>query len=244
MSQTVDPFAKLLPGLPKKPLTPEQQLDALSRVQSQAESRVALGLKLFKAAENHTRSQQNMLDELKIQQQELRDQVNEDVARSLHTYDQWVGKMDENFTNSLQKLEEKIEMLQENWMATQQRIETMLERSAELFSQASGVTTVGMEPAIVEQVTPQPIENIQRTAPQADTTELEADDDVIPMPQDMLETPVIDQEQPLEIADDQAETQDPADPQTQARLKPESGSMYTDLLRQLRQQAEDKNDAV
>lgn len=240
MSQTVDPFAKLIPGLPKKPLTPEQQLDALSRVQSQAENRVALGLKLFKAAENHTRSQQNMLDELKAQQQELRDQVNEDVARSLHTYDQWVGKMDENFTNSLQKLENKIEMLQENWMATQKRIETMLERSAELFSQAQGITQVGTVSVASEQVAPEPTQNTESIATQNTATNIETAN-VIPMPQDAIETPVIENNQPLQIAEEQIEEkQAPTDPQ-RAPLKPESGTMYTDLLRQLKQQADEKN---
>ena len=148
MSQTVNPIKQSIPGLPRKPLTPEQQLDAISRVQSQAEARVELGLKLFKAAENHTRSQQKMLEQIKNEQQQLREQVNEDVARSLHSYDQWVGQMDESFTRSLQNLEAKIEKLQENWQSTQKRIEVMIERSAEMFALSHGMDNPVAPPAI------------------------------------------------------------------------------------------------
>lgn len=198
MSQTANRSNEVLPGLPRKPLTPQQQLDAISRVQSQAEARVELGLKLFKAAENHTRSQHRMLEQIKAEQQQLREQVNEDVAKSLHAYDQWVGQMDENFTRSLQNLESKIERLQENWMTTQKRIEAMIERSAEMFAMSHGIAHV--------QQTPQP-----QAASPAD---------------------IQDEEQPS----------DDAQPPNKAQpcLKRESGAMYTDLLKQLRQRADER----
>ncbi|MBL4699814.1 MAG: hypothetical protein JKX85_01015 [Phycisphaeraceae bacterium] len=204
MSQTVDPFAKVLPGLPKRPLTAEQQLDAISRVQSQAESRVELGLKLFKAAENHTRSQQQMLEQIKTEQKQLRDQVQEDVARSLQTYDQWVGQIDDNFTKSMQQLESKIERLQENWMATQTRIEAMLERSAEMFAQSNNL----------------PQQPVTHQAPALEKI------------QDVIE-PEIDANRDV-TEDDENKSQD------EPRLKPESGTLYTDLLKQLREQTTKK----
>lgn len=216
MSQTVNRLNQALPGLPRKPLTHEQQLEAISRVQSQAESRVELGLKLFKAAENHTRSQQKMLEQIKVEQQQLRDQVNEDVAKSLHTYDQWVGQMDETFTRSLQNLEDKIEKLQENWMATQQRIEAMIERSAELFAQSHGMNNTPMPQVVVEPISMEPAMVEEPTAAAAVTEDA--------------------------ISDQMKEMPSAVQPkvQSQPRLKPESGAMYTDLLKQLRQRADER----
>ncbi len=231
MSQTVNSSKQVIPGLPRKPLTPEQQLEALSRVQSQAEARVELGLKLFKAAENHTRSQQKMLDQIKAEQQQLRDQVNEDVAKSLHAYDQWVGQMDENFTRSLQNLEAKIERLQENWMATQQRIETMIERSAQMFAIAHG-----MDNPVPDQTPAQP-----QAQQQAQVTEEETPHAISIAPvEDDTETPDESNDQDASIEAQTAEPQAQEQPKVQPRLKPESGAMYTDLLKQLRQQADER----
>lgn len=222
MSQTVNPLKQSIPGLPRKPLTPEQQLDAISRVQSQAEARVELGLKLFKAAENHTRSQQKMLEQIKQEQQQLREQVNEDVARSLHAYDQWVGQMDENFTRSLQNLEAKIEKLQENWMATQSRIEAMIERSAEMFA-----ITHGMDQPVVP---PQAIQ--QEETPHA--ISIAPSDEIDEQSDDAIDDDDIQAQQDI-IVSHQPKQTDP-----QPRLKPESGAMYTDLLKQLRQRADER----
>ena len=42
--------AELLAKMPRKPLTPDQQLAALDKVQAQATQRIKLGQQLFKAA--------------------------------------------------------------------------------------------------------------------------------------------------------------------------------------------------
>ena len=125
-----------LPGVPKGPLTPEQQLQAIARAQSQAEQRIKLGLQLFKAAEAHTDNQQNLLAQVKQEHQKLREAVNDDVAKSLHAYDQWVAKIDEDFTDSLQKLEQRIDGLQSQWHETQKKIETMMRRSETMLDQS------------------------------------------------------------------------------------------------------------
>ncbi|MFG0249549.1 MAG: hypothetical protein ACF8OB_11740 [Phycisphaeraceae bacterium JB051] len=232
MSQTVNSSKQAIPGLPRKPLTPEQQLEALNRVQSQAEARVELGLKLFKAAENHTRSQQKMLDQIKAEQQQLRDQVNEDVAKSLHAYDQWVGQMDENFTRSLQNLEAKIERLQENWQHTQQRIETMIERSAQMFAIAHGMDNpVAEQPAAQPQAQQQETQVIEDETPHAIS--------IAPVEED-IQTQDESNQEDATIEAQTAEPQAQEQPKVQPRLKPESGAMYTDLLKQLRQQADER----
>src|SRR5690606_16167554 len=52
----------------------EQELESLRRVQNQAEQRVQLGLRLFKAAEAQVVNYQQLLDRIKNQQHELREQ--------------------------------------------------------------------------------------------------------------------------------------------------------------------------
>ena len=129
-----------LPGLPRGPLTAEQQQEAVRRTQAQAEHRVKLGLQLFKAAEAHTRQQHDMLAQLKGEQEKLRVELQDDVARSIHAYDQWVGRIDESFTNAIQELEKKVGVLQSQWSGTQDRVETMMKRSETLLDQARQLT--------------------------------------------------------------------------------------------------------
>ncbi|MEE9212814.1 MAG: hypothetical protein V3U29_09190 [Phycisphaeraceae bacterium] len=125
-----------LPGVPRGPLSPQQQLEALKRVQAQAEQRVKLGLQLFKAAEAHTMHQQNVLQQVRAEQGRLRGQLQHDVARSLQAYDQWVGQIDESFTKAIQALDEKVGKLQSDWRQTQRRIESTMRRSEALLDQA------------------------------------------------------------------------------------------------------------
>jgi len=125
-----------LPGLPKGPLTPTQQLEALRRVQAQAEHRIKLGLQLFKAAEAHATHQQRVIQQIKAEQANLRERLETDVTKSLHSYDQWVGKIDESFTRAMQALEAKIQGLESEWNAAQERMTTMVRRCEALMDQS------------------------------------------------------------------------------------------------------------
>ena len=125
-----------LPGLPTGTLTAQQQLEALRRVQEQAEQRVQLGMRLFKAADAATGHQQELVTEIRDDQQRLRDRVEQDVARSLHTYDQWIGDVGDGFHASLKKLEGRIDELQSQWQQTQKRIEGMMNRSEAFLDSA------------------------------------------------------------------------------------------------------------
>ena len=124
-----------LPGLPRVNLTPEQRLDALHRVQAQAEQRVKLGVTLFKAAEAHTSQYRKVLDELKAEQQEFRREIQNDAARTLHGYGQWMGDMEKDVANSLKSLEDRMGKLQSEWSQTQVRIEQMMKRSGAAVEQ-------------------------------------------------------------------------------------------------------------
>ena len=125
-----------LPGLPRGPLSAKQQLEAVQRVQAQAEQRVKLGLQLFKAAEAHTAHQQDVLQQVKAEQARHRSELQEDVTRSLHAYDQWVGQIDESFTRAIEQLNDKVDKLQTQWEQAQKQIESMVRRSEALLDQA------------------------------------------------------------------------------------------------------------
>ena len=117
------------------PLSARQQLEAVRCVQNQAEQRVQLGLKLFKAAEAHTIKYQNLVEQVRYEQQQLREKLEQDVARSLHTYDQWIGEVDEGVPEALKALGVRIDKLQNEWSGTQQRIEQIMSRSESLLDQ-------------------------------------------------------------------------------------------------------------
>jgi hypothetical protein len=137
-SITNDPNLNSLTGLSslsRQPLSPEQQLQALKRVQAQAEQRVKLGMQLFKAAEARLSTQTDVLGQIKTLQDQLREQVNQDVAKSLHEYDQWIGQIDESFTTAIRKLEEKIDAVQANIISSEARIQNMLQRAEALLDQ-------------------------------------------------------------------------------------------------------------
>jgi hypothetical protein len=149
--------AESLPGLPRQPLTPEQQMEALRKVQSQAEQRVKLGVQLFKAAEARVTLQRDLLTEAKSAQEQLREQINQDVAKTLQQYDQWIGRIDENFTKAMLKLQERMDALETEQSKAQDKITQMLRRAEALLDQSRYML------AHIEQQGPRP--SARRTKP-------------------------------------------------------------------------------
>ncbi len=128
-------------GATSRPLTPGEQLDAIRKVQAQAEQRVKLGMQLFKAAEAHVSTHREAIDQVRREQAQLQQRVQEDVAKSLQQYDQWLGRIDEGFTRSLQKLEQRLDEMQQQWQASQGQLEAMVRRSEALLDQARQLMT-------------------------------------------------------------------------------------------------------
>jgi len=173
------------PGLPREPLTPEKQLKALRLVQDQAEQRVNLGMQLFKAAQAHTAHQQELIEEVKTHQEQMRHEMQNDIASSLHTYDQWMATFDENFTRKLQQLEEKldqkIDALNGNWESTQKRILEMVRRTEALLDQSRRMLKAAVQ---------QPAAPTRRTRPPAKPSTLSAACTiVVPATQKLLPRP-------------------------------------------------------
>jgi len=204
-------LAEKLPGVPGKPLAPAEQLEAIKRVQAQAEHRVKLGQQLFKAAEAHTSQHRALVDQIKQEQATFQDELHKDVARSLQTYDQWVGHLDETLTQSLHSIEDRISQLQANWAGTEERINTMLRRSEALLDQSRQLLRDASEfhaepvPAAREEAQAPAAAAVEPEAPVAAATmptmphaiEADDDDDRLPMPVDLMEPEQIEEEETI-----------------------------------------------
>ncbi|MEM6258543.1 MAG: hypothetical protein AAGI37_09555 [Planctomycetota bacterium] len=127
--------AELLAKMPRRPLSAEQQAAALEKVQQQATQRVKLGQQLFEAADARIKQHQKILDEINDQQQILRDKVQDDVAKSLQSYDQWMGRIDESFTKSVRNMTQRLDQLEETVAGTQHEMQDMLAKAGALLQQ-------------------------------------------------------------------------------------------------------------
>jgi len=211
-----------LPGLPRT-LSVEEQLDALRRVQSQAEQRVKLGVQLFKAAEARTEEHRDILAQMKAEQDKLRDELQGDVSRSLHSYDQWLGKMDEDFTGAITQLEAKIEKMQAEWTQAQERIESMVRRSEAMLDQAR---------CLLEQETGQ-------TVAKADVAAA-----AVPAAPEKANVSLTIAAPPLPETITAAESAPPQQPAPPATPSPESTSVaYSELLARMRSKSRDDETA-
>jgi uncharacterized protein YoxC len=131
--------AELLAKMPRRPLTVDQQAAALEKVQQQATARVKLGQQLFEAADARLKQHQKVLDEINNQQQILREQVQDDVAKSLQSYDQWMGRIDESFTKSIRDMTQRLDQLEERVDGSQSEMQDMLAKAGALLQQTQSL---------------------------------------------------------------------------------------------------------
>ena len=131
--------AELLAKMPRRPLSVEQQAVALEKVQQQATQRVKLGQQLFEAADARLKQHQKVLDEINDQQKILREQVQDDVAKSLQSYDQWMGRIDESFTKSIRDLSHRLDQLEDRVDGSQQEMQDMLAKAGSLLQQTQAL---------------------------------------------------------------------------------------------------------
>jgi len=144
--------AELLAKMPRRPLSVEQQAIALEKVQQQATQRVKLGQQLFEAADARLKQHQKVLDEINNQQTILREQVQDDVAKSLQSYDQWMGRIDESFTKSIRDMTQRLDQLEETVSGSRHEMQDMLAKAGALLQQTQSLLadTFGDAEEIVE----------------------------------------------------------------------------------------------
>jgi len=135
---SANPSVNLMPAADSSTtaLTTAQKLEALRRVQGQAEQRVKLGTQLLKAAEAHASQTHSHVEQIRQEQNELREKLEHDVAAALHQYDQWVGTIDESLTRRLQQTEERLDALDKQWEEAEQRMTRMVKRAELMFDQS------------------------------------------------------------------------------------------------------------
>ncbi|MFN3167334.1 MAG: hypothetical protein ACE37H_09755 [Phycisphaeraceae bacterium] len=131
--------AELLAKMPRRPMTAEQQAAALEKVQQQATQRVKLGQQLFEAAEAKLKQHQQVLDEINQQQERLREKVQEDVAKSLQSYDQWMGRIDESFTKAIADLGGRLDILEARVDASRGDMQAMIANAGALLEQTQAL---------------------------------------------------------------------------------------------------------
>jgi len=216
-SLLTDTGSPLLPGLPRRPLNADQQMEALRKVQTQAEQRVKLGMQLFKSAESRLAAQSDMLERVRQEQKGLREQVQQDVAKSLQSYDQWMGQIDERFTTAMQLLEQKVDAMGQQWQTMRDEMAALMGRSEMLLDQSR---------CLVEQAQDRP----HQTRPQTTPAPVQ---DMEPQPKSKKST----------LPPIPAHTPEPSRPRPDATEdRPTHGDdqpIYSQILGQLREQSGD-----
>lgn len=237
--------AELLAKMPRRPMTPEQQAAALEKVQQQASQRVKLGQQLFQAAENRLKQHQQVLKEIQDQQQILRDKVQEDVARSLQTYDQWMGQIDESFTKAIADLNMRLDVLETRFDSSRDEMEAMIDKAAGLLSQTQGLLAeaFGDEPG--EQVATE----MQAAVPAGSDVDIDAIEDLVMPPVVDEDTSYGDDTEVIEIEivepREDAVSETPADAiPMDAEGTREADDVFGEVLRRLRSQSDEDHDAA
>lgn len=180
MSQAAIPRRTPALAITPQTLSPQEQLDALRRVQAQAEQRVNLGVQFFKAAEARTDQFREMIEKIKGEQDQLREDLRNDMVRSLRGYDQWLGEIDQDLTAAIGTLEDRVNKLQQEWAQAQEKINALVGRSEAMFEQSRllneartqpppgrAVASVTAEPSPEPTPAPQIIDQLTIPAPHA-----------------------------------------------------------------------------
>ena len=145
-------------------LTPQQQLDALRKTQTQAEQRVRLGIKLFEAAEGRLKSQNQALAELRENQQALREQMLADIRRTAADYDDRLDRLESRITDAVDSAEARITALEQAWQASETRLNRLVSQAQSLLEQVEQFTAPPPDAADVLTASSLPSDSI---APQA-----------------------------------------------------------------------------
>ena len=134
ITQKMSPLLPLA-GLPRRKLTGAEMQIAAARVKEQTEQRVMLGKKLFTAAESHTKRTQEIINELKTDQEKFAKLLRGDVAKTLRSYDRWMGKLDEHVTEEVAKLNYRLGAMEVKWSQAEDRLKAITAENDSLISQ-------------------------------------------------------------------------------------------------------------
>ena len=134
ITQKMSPLLPLA-GLPRRKLTAAEMQIAAARVKEQTEQRVKLGSKLFSAAESHTVRTQKLINELKADQDKFAKLLRGDVAKTLRSYDRWMGKLDDHLTEEVAKLNHRLGAMEVKWSQAEDRLKKVTTENENLIKQ-------------------------------------------------------------------------------------------------------------
>ena len=152
-----------LQSLARQPMTSSQQVEAVRRLQSQAEQRVALGQQLLATAEAK-------LTEWRTREKQVKAVATNAVAQMLQSDDPMLQELlDKRIARALEPIERRLAALEKAWAGDQSKIDQMVGRSKDLMDQSkamldqsrqkvAGKPTASapptMEPAVDQRVEP------------------------------------------------------------------------------------------
>ncbi len=142
----------------------------LRSVQTQAEERVRLGMQLLKAADSRLNAQREVLAEVREEQGKLREQVQNDVAKSLQTYDQWMGKIDESFTRALRNITDRLETIEQQIGSKMEGLDQLCDKTQAVLAELD--PSVELKSNVADQESSTPL--MQTPGEQDDTIQSEA----------------------------------------------------------------------
>ncbi len=122
-----------LPDLPRQPLSPKQQAEAVERASAAAQQRVELGAKLLDAARSQVVSFQSQAQSFRDEQQAFRESVERDVAGSFRQYDGWIERMESRLTTRIERMEGKLDAMEAEWQRVQSKLESFVQRAVTLI---------------------------------------------------------------------------------------------------------------
>ncbi len=168
-----------LPGVKRGPLSAQEQALAVQQLHEHAQRRLALGMQLFENAQKQTQVHQALADQLRKEQDGIREQMQTDMTRSLHAYDQWIGKVEHDFAARLDVLDQRMSELQAQWQSMSERVEGMMNRAELLLDQArlisQAATQLSRQPvqvrSVMPTVTPRPMTVVTATSVDSSTKE-------------------------------------------------------------------------
>ena len=223
------------PQRPLRPkLTPNQQLEALRRIQAQAESRVKLGVQLFKAAETYSTYQNDLLEQVRASLEHVQEQWHQDSVNQVQAYEKCIRQIDDRLVGMNQTLDDHLDKVRQLCSQTQQRVEVLVEQAQGCLGRC--MTVAGSIRTEVERGLLAALANAKANTP-ASSPDHPACEDTTARQSPMTADPSTDQ------SDDDASPRQPVLSETGNTLSPESAptpkpveKFYTQVLQRMHEQ--------
>ena len=139
-------IAESLTPRPPRSMSPQQQLESLRKAQRQAEQRVQLGMQLFKAAEARLSAGQDVVGQVRREQDALRDEMRREREEDASRYNKQLADVEQTTDARMAAVERQIARLQLDWQSTQDRLGEMMARCQAMLDQTRHLLSRAAQP--------------------------------------------------------------------------------------------------